>query len=74
MSEDMRLDRWLWAARFFKTRSLAAGAVDGGKIRLNSVCGVNLDASNLYKAGVRNYCHALGDDGHAVDDHVGNPG
>ncbi len=31
---------------------------DGGKIRLNSVCGVNLDASNLYKAGMRNY-HAI---------------
>ena len=31
---------------------------DGGKIRLNSVCGVNLDASNLYKAGIRNY-HAI---------------
>jgi len=28
---------------------------DGGKIRLNSVCGVNLNASNLYKAGIRNY-------------------
>jgi L-fucose isomerase-like protein len=33
---------------------------DGGKIRLNSLCGLNLDASNLYKAGVRNYLAALG--------------
>jgi ribosome-associated heat shock protein Hsp15 len=30
-----RLDRWLWAARFFKTRSQAADAVEGGKIEVN---------------------------------------
>ena len=31
----VRLDRWLWAARFYKTRSLAKTAVDGGKVHLN---------------------------------------
>ena len=31
----MRLDKWLWAARFYKTRGLAADAVDGGKVKLN---------------------------------------
>ena len=33
---------------------------DGGKLRLNSVCGVNLDASNLYKAGVDDYRACIG--------------
>ena len=32
---DVRVDKWLWAARFFKTRSLAAEAVSGGKIEIN---------------------------------------
>ena len=31
----MRLDKWLWAARFFKTRNLAATAVHGGRVRVN---------------------------------------
>ena len=31
----MRLDKWLWAARFFKTRSLAQQAVAGGRVQLN---------------------------------------
>lgn len=33
--ESLRIDRWLWCARFFKTRSLAAGAVKGGHVRVN---------------------------------------
>ncbi|MCB1790896.1 MAG: RNA-binding S4 domain-containing protein [Gammaproteobacteria bacterium] len=31
----MRLDKWLWAARFYKTRALASEAVEGGKVHLN---------------------------------------
>ena len=32
---SVRADQWLWAARFFKTRSLAKQAIDGGKIEVN---------------------------------------
>lgn len=35
---------------------------NGGKIRLNSLCGMNLNASNLYKSGVRSYHLCIGDD------------
>ena len=31
----VRVDKWLWAARFYKTRSAAQQAIDGGKVRLN---------------------------------------
>jgi ribosome-associated heat shock protein Hsp15 len=32
---ELRLDKWLWAARFFKTRSAAVTAINGGKVHLN---------------------------------------
>jgi ribosome-associated heat shock protein Hsp15 len=35
MADSVRIDKWLWAARFFKTRTLASGAVEGGKVRAN---------------------------------------
>jgi ribosome-associated heat shock protein Hsp15 len=33
--ERLRVDKWLWAARFYKTRSIAKAAIEGGKVHLN---------------------------------------
>lgn len=46
--DKQRLDKWLWAARFFKTRALAAEAVSGGKVHLN---GVRVKPSREIKVG-----------------------
>ncbi|MGO2503441.1 MAG: S4 domain-containing protein, partial [Cobetia marina] len=35
MSDQVRIDKWLWAARFFKTRGMAKKAIEGGKIQYN---------------------------------------
>jgi ribosome-associated heat shock protein Hsp15 len=35
LTQKVRIDKWLWAARFFKTRSLAKAAIEGGKIHCN---------------------------------------
>ena len=46
--ETVRLDRWIWAARLFKTRTLAAEAIDGGKVHVN---GKRVKRSRLIVAG-----------------------
>jgi ribosome-associated heat shock protein Hsp15 len=46
----VRIDKWLWAARFYKTRSLASEAVDGGKVHVN---GDRVKAARPLKAGDR---------------------
>ncbi|MFT4569774.1 MAG: ribosome-associated heat shock protein Hsp15 [Hyphomicrobiaceae bacterium] len=35
--DGVRVDKWLWAARFFKTRSIARDGIDGGMVRVNGV-------------------------------------
>ena len=44
----VRLDRWLWAARFYKTRPLAVAAIDGGKVRVN---GERIKRAKMIKRG-----------------------
>jgi Ribosome-associated heat shock protein implicated in the recycling of the 50S subunit (S4 paralog) len=46
----MRLDKWLWAARFYKTRALAADAIDSGRIEVNDE---RSKRSKLVQAGDR---------------------
>ena len=46
----VRLDKWLWAARFYKTRALSADAIDAGKIEVN---GDRAKRSRLVQAGDR---------------------
>ena len=46
--DRIRIDKWLWAARFYKTRALAAAAVEGGKAQVN---GERVKPAKLLKAG-----------------------
>ena len=48
--EPIRLDKWLWAARFFKTRPLAADAVNGGKVE---IAGQRAKPSRIVRVGDR---------------------
>jgi len=47
-SDKVRIDKWLWAARFFKTRALAAEAVNGGKVHLD---GQRIKAARTVRVG-----------------------
>jgi len=46
LDDKVRIDKWLWAARFFKTRALATAAVNGGKVHLD---GQRIKASRTVK-------------------------
>ncbi|MDO6707473.1 ribosome-associated heat shock protein Hsp15 [Photobacterium sp. 1_MG-2023] len=47
-AQDVRLDKWLWAARFYKTRSIARNMIDGGKVHYN---GQRAKPSKLVEVG-----------------------
>lgn len=47
-SESVRIDKWLWTSRFFKTRALASNAVNGGKVHLN---GQRVKAGRMVRVG-----------------------
>ena len=50
VTENNRLDKWLWYARFYKSRSLATAAINGGKVHLNAE---RVKPSHRVKAGDR---------------------
>lgn len=55
-SQAVRLDKWLWAARFYKTRALCKAAIDGGKVSYNGSKGkssrsVEVGATLILKLG-----------------------
>jgi len=52
--EGIRLDKWLWAARFFKTRQLAVEAINGGKVQVN---GQRSKPGRTVKVGARLNVH-----------------
>ncbi len=47
-ADKVRIDKWLWAARFFKTRSMAAQAVSGGKVHAN---GARIKPARMVQVG-----------------------
>lgn len=55
--DAVRIDKWLWAARFFKTRSLAAQAVSGGRVQLN---GLRVKPARTVKTGDKLEIHKGG--------------
>lgn len=48
MSDEARIDKWLWAARIFKTRSIAADAIKNGRVTIG---GMNVKPSRMVKVG-----------------------
>ena len=56
--DAVRIDKWLWAARFFKTRSAAQQAIEGGKVKLNgerTKPAKNLQSGDRLHINIRGY-------------------
>ena len=49
-SEQVRLDKWLWAARFYRTRSIARAMIDGGKVHYN---GAHVKPCRIVETGAK---------------------
>jgi len=52
--DGVRLDKWLWAARFFKTRGMAVEAINGGRVQVN---GQRVKPGRLVRPGTRLSIH-----------------
>lgn len=62
MSETARLDLWLWAARFFKTRALAVDAIRGGKVELKGAAakpGKDVHVGDVIRVRLGPYEHVV---------------
>lgn len=59
--DKVRIDKWLWAARFFKTRALAKAAIEGGKVHM---AGQRVKASKDLRLGAELFIRQGGDEKH----------
>ena len=69
MTEKVRIDKWLWAARFYRTRALARDAIKGGKVQIE---GVRVKPGRTLSAGDALTIRKGDDEYHVTVDDVGD--